>query len=348
MNSADQTPTALTPAREAVTEPSYGALTAGWRSPFLWVVLLLIAVVGAAPVVAADPTLRESLFLIFQAIVFASSVNIITGYTGYVSFGHIVFMGLGGYIAFYLMLNTGMHFVLAALVAGLLTGAFAFLLGIPILRLRGAYFALATIGVLEAVQAFVTNFEPFGSSNGMTFNFALYDAYGGARNAGQYAYYAMVVVALLTVLASFAVKKSKFGLGLMAIREDQDAAQVLGINPARYKLIAFVISAFFPAVAGAILYFKNGTIEPETAFPLLASIEGLVMMMLGGYGTVSGPVLGAVVYDRLRATLLTSDIFSSLHLFVAGLLLLLIVLFVTVGFVGFLREHVPWLRRVLE
>ncbi len=319
-----------------------------WGRPFLWVTLLVILLVALLPLLTNSVSMREDLFLILEVVVFASSINIITGYTGYVSFGHIVFLGLGGYIAFFLMLNFSMNFVLAALIAGLAASAFAFLLGIPILRLRGAYFALATIGINEAVQSFVNNFEPFGGSIGMTFNLALYDTYGGPKNAGQYAYYAMVVVALLTVATSYLIKKSKFGLGLMAIREDQDAAQVLGINPARYKIMAYVISAFFPALAGAILYFKNGTIEPEAAFPLLSSIEGLVMMMLGGYGTVSGPIVGAVVYDRLRATLLTSDIFSSLHLFIAGVLLLLIVLFVTAGVVGFLRQRVPMLRRALE
>lgn len=315
---------------------------------YLWITLLIILLAALLPVVTNSPSMREDLFLILEVIVFASSLNIITGYTGYVSFGHIVFLGLGGYIAFFLVLNWQMNFVLAALIAGLAASLFAFLLGIPILRLRGAYFALATIGINEAVSSFVNNFDPFGGSVGMTFNLALYDAYGGAKNAAQYAYYAMALVALVTVAASFLIKKSRFGLGLMAIREDQDAAQVLGINPARYKLIAYIVSAFFPALAGAILYFKNGTIEPDAAFPLLASIEGLVMMMLGGYGTVSGPIIGAVVYDRLRATLLTSDIFSSLHLFIAGVLLLLIVLFVTAGVVGFLRQRVPLLRKALE
>jgi branched-chain amino acid transport system permease protein len=320
----------------------------GWRRPFLWVTLLVILLVAALPILTNSASMREDLFLILEVVVFASSINIITGYSGYVSFGHIVFLGLGGYIAFYLMLNLQMNFVLAALIAGAATSAFAFLLGIPILRLRGAYFALATIGVNEAVQSFVNNFEPFGGPLGMTFNISLYDTYGGPKNAAQYAYYAMVVVTLLTVAASYLIKKSKFGLGLMAIREDQDAARVLGINPARYKVMAYVISAFFPALAGAILYFKNGTIEPDAAFPLLSSIEGLVMMMLGGYGTVSGPIVGAVLYDRLRSTLLTSDIFSSLHLFIAGVLLLVIVLFVTAGVVGFLRQRVPLLRRALE
>ncbi|MGB8648684.1 MAG: branched-chain amino acid ABC transporter permease [Anaerolineae bacterium] len=318
-----------------------------WQQPFLWLALLLIAVVAALPILLGSVTLREDLFLILEVVVFASSVNIITGYTGYVSFGHIVFLGLGGYFAFYLVMNLGMHFAVAALIAGIGASLFALLLGWPILRLRGSYFALATIGINEAVSAFMSNFDPLGGSIGMTFNMSIYDAYGGARNAGQYAYYAMTAVALLTVAASFIVKKSKFGLGLMAIREDQDEARVLGINPARYKLMAYVISAFFPALAGAIFYFKQGTIDPG-AFPLLSSIEGLVMMMLGGYGTVSGPIIGAVLYDRLRETLLTSDFFSSFHLFIAGALLLVIVLFITAGVVGFLRQRFPMLRRVLE
>jgi branched-chain amino acid transport system permease protein len=280
--------------------------------------------------------------------VLASSVNIIMGYTGYVSFGHIVFFGLGGYIAFYLMQTFQVHLILAALIAGVGASLVALLLGIPVLRLRGSYFGLATIGINEAVRAFVNNFEPWGGAVGMFFNYAVYDAYGGAKTAGQLAYYAMVIVTLLTIATSFAVKKSKFGLSLMAIREDQDAARVLGIDPLRAKVTAYTISAFFPAVAGAIFFFKNGIIEPGPAFDLTRSIEALVMVMLGGYGTIAGPIIGAVVYDRLRSYLITSPTFSNFHLFIAGALLLLIVLFVTAGVVGWLRQRVPSLRRYLE
>jgi branched-chain amino acid transport system permease protein len=134
----------------------------------------------------------------------------------------------------------------------------------------------------------------------------------------------------------------------MAIREDQDAAQVLGIDPVRAKVTAYTISAFFPALAGAIFFFKNGIIEPGPAFDLTRSIEALVMVMLGGYGTITGPIIGAVVYDRLRSYLITSPTFSNFHLFIAGALLLLIILFVTAGVVGWLRQRVPALRRYLE
>lgn len=318
------------------------------RSPILLVTLLVIALVGLLPLLTDSASLRETFFSILIVITLASSINILMGYTGYVSFGHIVFFGLGGYVAFYLMQNASMHFVIAALAAGLVAGLFAFLLGMPILRLRGAYFALATIGVNEAMRAFITNFEPFGAAVGMFFNFSIYDTYGGAKSAAGLAYVAMIVIALSTITASFLVKKSKFGLGLMAIREDQDTAQVLGIDPPRYKVLTYTISAVFPALAGAAFFFKNGIIEPGPAFDLQRSIESLVMVMLGGYGTVIGPIVGAVVYDRLRSFLITSDTFSSLHLFIAGVLLLIIVLFVTAGLVGWLRQRFPLVRRITE
>jgi branched-chain amino acid transport system permease protein len=123
---------------------------------------------------------------------------------------------------------------------------------------------------------------------------------------------------------------------------------VLGVDPARAKVIAYATSAFFPALAGAIFFFKNGIIEPGIAFDLQRSIESLVMVMLGGYGTVTGPIVGALVYDRLRSSLITNETFSNFHQFIAGALLLIIVLFVTAGVVGWLRQRVPALRRYLE
>jgi branched-chain amino acid transport system permease protein len=318
------------------------------QHPFLWIMLGVMIVVGLLPIVTNSPTLREEIFLLMMAVILASSVNIIMGYTGYVNFGNIVFFGLGGYVAFFLMLNLQTHLAIAALAGGICAAGFATLIGIPVLRLRGAYFALATIGINEAMRAFVNNVEPLGGSVGLNFEFSFYDAYGGAKNALWLAYYAIVVVALAVVVTSFLIKQVKFGLGLMAIREDQDAAQVLGIQPARYKVIAYAISAFFPAMAGAIFFFKNGIIEPGTAFSLTASIEGLVAVMLGGFGTVAGPIIGAVVYDRLRSFLLTSGPFSELHVAVAGVLLLLIVLFVPAGLIGELRRHVPSLRKYIE
>jgi branched-chain amino acid transport system permease protein len=318
------------------------------KSPFFWIILVALGGFSLLPIVSGSTALREDMFLMLMLMILASSINIIMGYTGYVSFGHIVFFGLGGYIGFFLMQEFQVHFMLAALIGGIGASFIAFLIGMPVLRLRGAYFALATIGINEAFRAFFTNFDLLGGSVGMFFNFAVYDAYGGAKNAGQLAYYAMVVLVLVTVATSFLIKKSKFGLGLMAIREDQDAAMVLGVNPARFKVITYTISAFFPAVAGAIFFFKNGLIEPGPAFELHRSIEALVMVMLGGYGTVTGPIVGAIVYERLRGFLITDPTLSNAHLVIAGFMLLLIVLFMTAGVIGWVRQRVPALRRYLE
>lgn len=317
-------------------------------SPFFWLILVLVGGISLLPILTNAPSLREDMFLMLMLITLASGVNIIMGYTGYVSFGHIVYFGIGGYIAFFLINNYALNFVPAAIIGGIGASLVAFLIGIPVLRLRGAYFALATIGINEAFRVFFSNFTLFGGSVGMLFNFSTYDPYGGGKSAQQLAYYAMIVVTLGAIATSFVIKKSKFGLGLMAIREDQDTAMVLGIDPARAKVLTYTISAFFPALAGAIFFFKNGTILPEVAFELYRSIESLVMVMLGGYGTVTGPIVGAVVYERLRGYLITDPTFSQAHLVIAGALLLVIVLFVTAGLVGWLRNRVPAVRRYLE
>ena len=312
--------------------------------PFLPLVAVLIAGLAAIPILTSNPSMREELFLVFMLVTLASSINIIMGYTGYVSFGHIVFFGLGGYFGFYLMQDQGWHFLPALITAAVPSALIALLIGIPILRLRGAYFALATVGINEAMKTAINNFDPFGGAVGMFFNFSIYAQYGGAKSAAELAYYVMTAVAIGTIAASYAIKRSKFGLALMAIREDQDVAMVVGIDPARAKVTAYVISAVFPAMAGATFFFKNGIIEPGVAFDLLRSIESLVMCVLGGTGTVAGPVVGSEVYEWLRWYLITNPTLANFQLFLAGLLLLVVVLFVTAGLVGWLRNRFPILR----
>jgi branched-chain amino acid transport system permease protein len=147
---------------------------------------------------------------------------------------------------------------------------------------------------------------------------------------------------------SFAVKSSKFGLGLMAIRENEDAAEVMGVITPRAKVMAYTLSAIVPGMAGVLFFFKNGNIEPVDAFRLHTSIEVIVMIMLGGQGTVLGPLLGAGVYERLRGLLLVSPFFKNIQLAVAGVILLVIVLFIPAGAVGWLRQRIAPLKEVLE
>ncbi len=319
------------------------------QSPGLWLSLAVVAVFALWPALASNKAYaRETAFTILKAVVLASSLNILLGYTGYVSFGHIVFFGLGGYVGFYLMREHSVSLALAVLAGGLSAALLAFLLGKAILRLRGAYFALATIGVNEAARAFVKNFDPFGGPIGMTLHFGVYKSYGGPDRALWIAYIATAVLTVVVVLVSFLVKTSRFGLGLMAIRENEDAAEVMGVVTPNAKTWAYVLSALFPGMIGALFFFKNGNIEPGDAFVLHQSIEAIVMVMLGGQGTVLGPIVGAAAYQRLRGLLLVSPLFKNIQLAVAGVLLLIIVLFVPAGVIGWLRGRFPRLRRVLE
>lgn len=318
-----------------------------WRNPGLWITAVAVLAMGLYPVFTGRPATREVIFTMLLSVVLASSLNIILGYTGYVSFGHVVFFGLGGYVGLYLMNDFGLSLWIAMAAGGLTAAILAFLLGSAILRLRGGYFALATIGVNEAMRAFINNFQPFGGATGISLNFSIYQDYGGATNALWLVYYAMIAMTLLSIFLSYQVKTSKFGLGLMAIREDEDAAEVMGVITPKTKTWAYVLSAILPGMVGVLFFFKNGNIEPGLAFRLHFSIEMIVMVMLGGQGTVLGPLIGAVGYQRLRGFLLTSDLFKNIQLTVAGVLLLLIILFIPAGAVGWLRQRFSVLRRFL-
>jgi len=318
------------------------------RRPFFCIIVGTAILLALTPLRGNNVSLREDLILIAVAIILASNLNLMIGYTGYVNFGHIVFYGLGGYVGLYLATVRGWSLVLAALTAGLTVSLCAFLLGLAILRLRGAYFALATIGVLQAVQAFVSNFDPWGRSTGMYLSFDAYRPLGGPMRALWITYYLIIAVMALSMILSLAIKNSKFGLGLFAIREDEDAAIVLGVNVTVYKAVIYSLSAFLPAVAGALMFYKNGMIDPSIAFEYMLSLEGIVMLMLGGQGSVMGAALGGGLYEKLRASLLTSPTLSNFHLVIAGALLLLVVLLAPGGLIGWLYRLLPRARKVIE
>lgn len=318
-----------------------------WRN-HIGIILPILVVAGLTlwPLVTNSVSNRENAFTILKAIALASSLNILLGYTGYVSFGHIVFYGFGGYVGLYLVNSQGWSIWSGMLAGGLASGVLAFLLGKAILRLRGAYFALATIGINEAMRSFINNFDLFGGPIGITLNFKVYKAYGGAAPALELAFFAMAGLAFAVLLLSYLVRTSKFGLGLLAIRENEDAAEVMGVRAPDAKTWAYVLSAIIPGAVGVLFFFKNGNVEPNVAFPLHSSIELLVMVMLGGQGTVLGPILGAFAYQGMRGFLVTSDFFKDIQLAVSGVLLLLIVLFIPAGAIGWLRQRIPPLRRV--
>jgi branched-chain amino acid transport system permease protein len=316
--------------------------------PFFWVIVLVTVAFAVMPVVTEDIALRERLMLAAIFVTLATSLNMVVGYTRYVNFGHITFFGLGGYIVVYLVSKLGWPLWFACAAAGIVVSSLALLFGLGVLRLRGAYFGLATIGVNEGIKAFVSNFDPWGGSTGLYVSMDAYAPLGGPGPALWVIYFMAVAAMGLSLVASYAIKKSKFGLGLMAIGQNEDAAAVLGVPTSIYKALAYSASAFMPAVVGGLFFFKSAFIQPTDAFDISLSIEVIAMVMLGGLGTITGAAFGAFVYEELRSALLTSVLFSSFQLVIAGLLLLLIVLFFPSGLMGWIFRRWPRLRRWLE
>jgi branched-chain amino acid transport system permease protein len=335
-------------AEAAAQQPAEHRRMPLWRRPFTWLIVLVGLAFALLPAWGDNVQLRESLLLAAVYITLASSLNIILGYTGYVNFGNIVFFGLGGYICVYLVSEWLWPLAAAALIAGVSVSLLALIFGLGILRLRGAFFALATIGVNEAVKAFVSNFEPWGGATGIYLSLEVYEPLGGPRQALWTVYFLIVAVMTASLFLSYLIKTSKFGLGLLAIGENEDAAAVLGVHTPLYKALAYSVSAFLPAIVGGLFFFKTGIIEPGGAFDLTRSIETIVMVMLGGLGTVTGAALGAFLYEELRGVLLTTEAFSHFQLVIAGLLLLVIVLFAPGGLMGFIYRRWPRMRRLLE
>jgi branched-chain amino acid transport system permease protein len=318
------------------------------RRPTFWIIVLVTLAFALVPLRGNNVELREELLLVAVYVTLASNLNLMIGYAGYVNFGNIVFFGLGGYFCTYLVNSLGWPLLPAALAGGVAVSFMALLFGLGILRLRGAYFALATIGVNEGVKAFVSNFTPWGGASGIYLSIEAYKPLGGAMQALWTIYFLLVAVMGLSLLLSYFTKTSKFGLGLLAIGQNEDAASVLGVPTPRYKALVYSASAFLPAIAGALFFFKSAFIQPDDAFDLVLSTEAIVMVMLGGQGTVVGPALGAFLYEELRSTLLTTQAFSNFQLVIAGALLLVIVLFVPGGLMGWIHRRWPRSKRVLE
>ena len=307
-------------------------------------------VFAVLPLATGDANLREDLIIIAVAIALASNVNLMIGYTGYVNFGNVVFYGLGGYIGLYLTTVRGWPLIRGSdcgrqLWSACLPCSF----GISILRLRGAYFALATIGVLEGGEGIRLELQSMGTRCGLV---CIHERLSTARRTQCARFgsptYLVVAVMGISLLLSLSIKNSKFGLGLFAIREDEDAAVVLGVKCDGLQVVIYSISAFLPAVVGALIFFKNGMIDPGGAFDLSLSIEAIVMMLLGGRGTVTGAALGAALYEQLRGYLLTAPSLTNFHLVITGGLLLIIILFAPDGLIGGFYRLLPRARRVLE
>ncbi|MBV8073821.1 MAG: branched-chain amino acid ABC transporter permease, partial [Candidatus Eremiobacteraeota bacterium] len=256
---------------------------------------------------------------------------------GYVSFGNVVFFGIGAYAAA-LLATHGMTDIALSIVAGMLaSGSFAILLGIPVLRLRGHYFGIATLSIALAAQDLISNIDALGATNGLSPKAA---TLFGAAVPYVATYYAMWVVCALALVGTYAVARSRLGYAFVAIRENEDAAAVLGINPTRYKVVAWAISAMMGGGAGAVFVYANSYIDPATAFAIDNNVFPIVMALLGGVGTVAGPLLGAFILTAINETLWNH--FPFIHTLFFGAVIVVIVLFLPRGLLALVAARRSW------
>ena len=298
-----------------------------WRAQVAVAGAVLLVALAAYPVVGTGYGVRFMLQL-FMWVALAQSWNLISGLTGYVSFGHVAFYGVGAYATSIVIVRTGLPWPLACLVGGLAAVLVAALLGWPCLRLKGPYFAISMLGLNEVLRVLASYFEGLtGGGLGLSLP---------TLHASEPLYYAMGAVAVAVTALTFAIVTSRFGLRLMTIREDEVAAEAMGIDTFRYKLYAFVLSAVGPGIVGSLAARDQGYIEPISVFPLITTITMIVMVLFGGKGTIWGPVLGATVLFSFQEMVWAHFIY--LHQLLFGAIIVAVVLAMPRGILGVLQQ----------
>jgi len=296
--------------------------------------LALLAVLAAFPLLGPGPNGIRLLFVTLVWVTTSVAWNLLGGFAGQVSFGFAVFYGLGAYSTA-MSLNAGLDRPVSLLIGAAVAVTASLFIGLPTFRLRGPYFAIATIGVSEAVRVVMTNVAVTGGASGYRLS-----EHGNFNQLLHF--YTALSVAVIAVAVSIFVRRSKFGLALVAIREDEDAASDLGVNPFRTKLLAHALAAALTGAAGGVYTGYAAFIYPQGVFGFDISVAILLMPIIGGVGTVWGPVVGALVYGFVHEELIAS--FPQLHLLLYGSLLILIILFEPGGVMGLLGKIVRFAR----
>lgn len=321
---------------QPATDLSPASATPRWRSLVPWVIGLLVVLGAIGLQTQLYSGQQRTVTAIFMFVALAQGWNLIGGFTGYASFGQVAFFGIGGYFTAVVMRHWCLNFWTALILAGVFAGVFAGLVGMPLLRLKGHYFAIATLGVAEGMREVVINIPTLtGGGAGISIPALGNDAvtpYLG--NDGFYILF--LVIAVLAVLVSTVISRSKFGFALRAINQDEDAAAAVGINTTRSKVIIFAISGFITGIAGAAYAFEQITIFPDRLFDVNITVLMVVMVVIGGAGTVLGPILGAVALQFLSEWLRQN--FTDYHIFILGIIIILAVVLMPQGFVNYIKE----------
>jgi branched-chain amino acid transport system permease protein len=303
-----------------------------------WMLLFAVSALALVVAPALDLGTLDLGVTLLTYLAIAQAWNVLAGYGGQVSLGAAAFVATGGYAAALTMLHTGAGWPVAMIVAAAASAALGALLSIPLLRLRGDYFSVGTLAAAIAVQALLQNWEWAGGASGITLPVI-------ELPFGLPLFQVAVVVAALSMALAVYVKQSRFGLRMAAIRDDENAAAGLGVAVYRHRLAALVITSAFTGLAGAVISFQFVAISPSSVASINWSLNAVLMAIVGGAGTLLGPVVGvAIVYYGLTRQL---QDYQTLSLVIEGLLLIVIVRFAPQGvwplITGWLR---PLTRRI--
>jgi len=309
-------------------------MTSKFRSEMI-LGILFSTVFFILPVITRGGYVISLLAKLFFFAVLAQSWNLISGYCGYFSLGHQAFFGVGAYTAAILAVRYGCDMLTTVIAGGILAALLAYAIGLVILRVRGPYFVIVTLVLSQVLLVLVLNTPQItGGGVGMTLP---------PRYLLPQYYYGGLILTLILFCISVRLKTSTFGMAVLSIRENEDAAEMMGVNTVRYKVLTFSISAFFTGLAGALNVWYMTYIDPRTAFSTLLQINVLAMVILGGIGTAVGPLIGAVVFTLLSDFL--QFYFTESYLIIIGLTIIFITFLEPAGIIGVINR---FYRKVKE
>ena len=303
-----------------------------------WVPIALVSVLLILPALQFVGNYNYLIHLVlFTAsyVVMASGWNILGGFTGYISLGHNVFFAVGGYFAGMIFARMGISTIILAPFAGLVAGALGFLIGMITLRVRGPSFIISSLALVMIFRILFENWHFVGGAAGVSLKANSLPV----EWAKLPYYYAFVFMAAFAVWASYRIKHSKFGLGLRAISKDEIKAESAGINTRFYKILAFAISAFFVGMAGAVWGEYLTYIRPNIFLIILVSVNMVLMCILGGKGTIAGPIIGSVLIVAFNEFFVATLGASEINILATGLIMMICLMFFPLGIVGTLASH---------
>jgi branched-chain amino acid transport system permease protein len=287
---------------------------------------LIVLVLAALPWIGNTVLVQFGINVLLLATL-AQGWNIIGGYTGYPSFGNSVFYGLGAYGVAIAMVQYHLPFWTGLLIGLGLGVAFAGLLGLAVLRLKGHYFAICTLGLALVMTAIVSNLEIAGSNVGLVL----------PLHTGEVLFYELALgLLVLCTVTVFWLSRSRFGVALIAIRENEEGAAVLGVNTTLYKTLAFMLSAAFTALAGGIYAYYITFIDPAGVFDVVLNVKMIIMAVFGGPGSVLGPVIGAFVLSAISEVLATKV--TSIASMFFGVVIVVAVVFMPRGIIHLVKH----------